>query len=46
MAKIASPSIVRPNGCWLARSPSSGVNVELTSFGVPLRNVKYASARP
>jgi hypothetical protein len=44
VAKIARLSIVRPSGCSLARSPSSGVNVALTRFGVPLRKVKYASA--
>ena len=40
VATMASASIVRPIGFSLTRSPSSGVNSELTRVGWPLRNVK------
>ena len=46
VAMIASASTTRPSGFWWAFSPSSGVNVALTSVGAPLRNEKYAMAPP
>jgi hypothetical protein len=45
VAKIARPSIARPIGPS-TRSPSSGRNAVLIRLRCPLRNTKYASARP